>query len=204
MNGNMEGKHTTADTVKDNLWGNMDGLALDEFAKKLIEIAEEYKSLPGVDLVMTHKLWKVEENPVEDEIPNALINNYNEFIDAWHSLLDLTSVDKVKEWKLKMNMFRNPKNLDEKDAAAFYLHFESNKLWNTLCQFRDLMPLVNLNSTLQKVGNEPAAKKFLKNKEKPAGIDNKTKAFWALFDFAAISQVATDIKNNHIKDSLLG
>lgn len=183
MTGNKQEKHITADSVKDNLWTQMEGLSLNEFGKKVLKIKDEYQELPGMELIYSHKL-NDEDAPIYEGLNQAMVDNYKLFNEEWDALSyngsNLTAA---------ISVFESAKNKQEKDAAAFILQNYATIMIRNIERFSDLMPFVNMISTIQKGGNERDAKKFLKTGEKSKNITNTNDALWAFFDFGAIREL---------------
>lgn len=212
MTGNKQEKHVTADSLKDNMWTGMDGLGLVAFSKKLMGMADRYQSLPGVDLVNAHKLDE-EEVDSEDEgtttapststsggVNQPMRENFAEFETVWDSLGYLSS-----QLHSVVEAFQRAGSKMEQDAAAFHIQNRALKLIENLEKFSDLMPLVNVVSTLQKGGYEREAKSFLATGKATKNVKDENQALWAFFDFAAISELSGgDIDNNlaYIRSSL--
>lgn len=199
MNGNSEHKHVTADAVKDALWTGLEGLRIDEFASRLLDIVDAYMALPGVDLSRAHVLDETDDDSDADEanirgdedgndrINGPMRTNYAEFEDV-HTRLT-REASKLSAWKSKFLEGVDAGSKEKKDAAAFNMQKLALDLIDSLDKFRDLMPLVNVISGLQKRGKEKEAKNFLKTGVAQGGIDSTDKALWAFFDFAAIDQL---------------
>lgn len=183
LTGNKEEKHVTADSVKDNLWTGMEGMTIMEFTERLLTIVDEYEHLPGLDLIHAHKLDD-DEDAVVAGINGPMRENYKKFIQAWDEMSFHAS-----QLRASADIFKNAQQKKDKDAAAFHVQNSALVLIGNLDKFRDLMPLVNVISGLQKRGNEREAKAFLESGEATRHIDNANDALWAFFDFAAIDEL---------------
>lgn len=206
LNGNSEHKHVTADSVKDELWTGMDGIRLDQFIQKLMDIVEVYLALPGVDLINAHvRSDNVDEDEVEGAVadagavaPLAVDDGLNEPMrenyDAFDRVHDSLShhASNLFAWKEKFLAAVTARDKRASDAAAFNIQNLALELIENLDMFRDLMPLVNVVSGLQKRGSEREAKAFLKTGTISAKVGNENAALWAFFDFAAIAQLNED------------
>lgn len=195
MTGNKQEKHITADTIKDNLWTQFDGLTLDAFGEKVIDIANTYQNLPGMEIANIHKLSPEDEN--DDGLNKAMIDNYGLFSDSWNNLSYHSS-----HLSAAVSTFKSAATKKDKDAAAFLVQNYALALIRNIEEFSDLMPFVNMISTIQKGGNEREAKAFLKTGKKTKNVKNTNDALWAFFDFASIEELyGKDIIQN-VEDSL--
>lgn len=190
MTGNSEFKHVTADSVKDNLWTGMEGMPITQFVERLIMIADEYQELPGVDLAHAHKLEEDEDADVVG-INGPMRENYKEFSTAWDQMSYYAS-----NLGAFVDTFKKATEKRDKDAIAFHIQNSALELITNLDKFRDLMPLVNVVSGLQKRGNEREAKSFLKDGKATKHIKSEKDALWAFFDFAAIDQLGGNSLND--------
>lgn len=198
LTGNSENKHVTADAVKDELWTGLEGLRIDVFAQRLLDIVDEYLALPGVDLINAHVLDDGDEDegaraPVGDDGLNGpMRTNFAKFDTVYNDLNHYASnVAAFKSNFLEGVKSDNEEN-DVKSAAAFKIQNTALLLIKNLDDFRDLMPLVNIVSGLQKRGSEKEAKAFLKTGTPNAKVSSENQALWAFFDFAAIDELAAN------------
>lgn len=185
MTGNKQEKHVTADSLKDNMWTGMDGLGLVEFSNKLISMADRYQSLPGVDLTNAHKLSEEEDEDAVGGLNQPMRENYAKFETVWNGLSRLSS-----ELHTAADAFKRADNEKDKNAAAFLIQNRALRLIASLEEFSDLMPLVNVVSTLQKGGHEREAKSFLATGKATKNVKDENQALWAFFDFAAITELS--------------
>ncbi|MEN0037682.1 MAG: DUF4157 domain-containing protein [Cellvibrio sp.] len=202
LTGNSENKHVTADAVKDELWTGLEGLRIDAFAQKLLDIVEVYLALPGVDLIRAHVLDEDEEGvnaPVlDDGLNGPMRTNFAKFDEVHNELNHHASNVAAYKSKFLEGVNSDDEDNDIKSAAAFRIQNTSLMLIKNLDDFRDLMPLVNVVSGLQKRGSEKEAKAFLKTGIANAKVASENQALWAFFDFAAIDEIAA----NPIKDAI--
>lgn len=184
MTGSKEYKHVTADSVKDALFTGLEGLSLDAFAEKALELSNQYLHLPGLALVEAHKLYE-EDNPIYAGLNESMIANFKEFEKVFGEIPYQSS-----NLSVALATFKSADTKEAKDAAAFLTQNLTMLLLASLEKFRDLMPLVNIVSGLQSPGAEREAKAFLEQGKTSKNIKNELEALWAFFDFAAIEEIS--------------
>jgi hypothetical protein len=201
LTGNKENKHVTADAVKDSLWSGTEGMDLVAFGERLLHVSDEYLHLPGLELLETHKLHDVDNSDLgEDDIPDtaglpdALVNNYNA-LDKYMEDIPYES----NYLDVSLQKFKAATSVDEKNSAAFIFQNTALKLISSLEKFRDLMPLVNIVSGIQNPGREREAKKFLNEGVATKNVKSEWEALWAFFDFAAISELVGEDKEQMLE-----
>jgi hypothetical protein len=183
LTGNSEFKHVTADSVKDALWTGMEGMTLPAFGKRLMQISDEYLDLPGLELLEAHKLFD-EDNPIFDGLNGAMVENSATFDKVMEDLPKQSS--DLSAFIQTFELADKDGNVKDKNIASFFIQNKALELIETLDKFRDMMPLVNVVSGLQKGAHEKEAKKFLKDGTTSKNVKNNLDALWAFFDFAAI------------------
>lgn len=188
LTGNKENKHVTADTVKDSLWAGTEGMGLVAFGKRLLHVVDEYMHLPGLVLLEAHKLHD-DDSPNNDGLTEAMIDNYKALEKCMSDIPFEAST-----LNIALHKFESAALVDEKNSAAFIFQNTALKLISSLEKFRDLMPLVNIVSGIQNPGREKEAKKFLKSGNPTKNVKNELDALWAFFDFAAISELIGEDK----------
>ncbi|MGH1334679.1 MAG: DUF4157 domain-containing protein [Aureispira sp.] len=180
--GNKQGKHVTADSIRDNMWMRIaTNKTLAEFARGAIDLATLYQNLPSVDL-LDHHLLKNESEEEQEEHP--LYPPYADF-----KLIKDNLVNVIADVTASLN------GLENDATKQFQLLYHVQDLAAELETFMDLIPLVNLDSTIQNRGKEVEARKFLGKGKASGGIDSTNKALWAFFDRAAIDEFYTSQKN---------
>jgi hypothetical protein len=202
MTGNQEHKHVTADSVKDALWTGMEGMTLDAFGRRLMQISDEYLDLPGLEMLETHKLFD-EDNPINAGLNQAMIENSATFDQVMADMPRLSS--ELNALIQTFELAHNQGNANSKNMAAFFIQNKALELIESMDKFRDMMPLVNVISGIQKGAHEREAKAFLKDGTTSVNVNNNLDALWAFFDFAAIEEMTGDTPGairRSIRDSL--
>jgi len=190
MTGNKDYKHVTADTVKDRVYNDIDGITLSELARRVVDVAATYGNLPGLALLESHRdfvesIDSDEEGEADMPQTDAIGQNFAEFGRIQEQLSE--SANLVHEYKHKFDWAGGKMATD---AAAFHLQNAITKTINLLEKFRDMMPLVNIVSGIQTGAHEREANAFLKTGKPSKNIKTENEALWAYFDFKAISEIA--------------
>ncbi|GAA0371679.1 hypothetical protein [Bacillus horti] len=191
LSSNKDYKHTTADSVKQDMWLGMNGMHITDFCKRLIEICDQYTELPGMNLLDAHPLTHAE--PAEIPMNLILAENFDLFTDSKASIEKLSN--ELRPYITEFNTL----DVSERKVAAFNMWSISTDLIRSMEAFRDLMPLVNVVSGIQKRGQEKEALEILHGKRS----GTKLNALWLLFDFAAINEMISEMENeDEIKEAI--
>jgi hypothetical protein len=193
LNGKMHGKHATADSAQAAVFEiGLNGLKLPDALKYLKEVAESYLKMPSINLINYH----------QDQTGNKMYNNQNEGIPlAYKSFYekgqDLHNLIAPISG-IVMNYNYNKENDIDNGVLLYKMASLITKITTTIDDFRDLVPLVNLDSKGEIAGKEKDSKAILDPKEKELrkGIkfddtdgDEIKVVFWQMFDMAAINML---------------
>ncbi|GAA0364220.1 hypothetical protein [Bacillus horti] len=186
LSSNKDYKHTTADSVKQDMWRGMNGMPITDFCQKLIGICEQYLELPGMNLLDAHPLTHFKPEEIEPMSSSILVENFELFTKV------TTTMKKLMD-DLQPYPAIDLANLEEskRKEAAFDMWSISTDLIRSMEAFRDLMPLVNVVAGIQKRGQEKEALEILHGKR----IGTNLEALWLLFDFEAIDDMISEMEN---------
>ncbi|MEJ8546374.1 hypothetical protein [Brevibacillus borstelensis] len=196
LTGNKEEKHTTADTVKKDMWVGLDGMDLGDFILRLFTIIDTYLNLPGMALLQAH-VRKTEGNL--GQLNGPMNNNYDSLISSMEEMEKIKKdLGPVLDQYMQINLASaGPDLIGRKQQYAFLLLTQGTDLIRHMEAFRDLMPLVNVMSGAQVRGKEREARKTLRG----GSSGTELEALWDFFDFEAISEMMGSYKND---DELYG